>query len=188
MASGLLLLLGNILYSISIQRGDTRPNRVTWIIWTTIGFILLGSSYAIGAKNTLWLQIGQVISQVIITFCAFKYSQGKWDLLDRICLGGAGLSLLLWWQSGSPLVALSICILMDILGAVPTIRKIYHDPNSEYLACWIAAFGAAILNLLAIDNFDWTFVAFPLYFFILNITVVTLLTRPKWSQTKGNRA
>ncbi len=185
MASGIVLLLGNIPYILSIRRGDTRPNRVTWGIWTTIGFILLGSSYSLGATNTLWLQIAQVISQVIITFYAFKYSQGKWDLLDRICLGGAGLSLLLWWQSGSPLVALLMNIVMDTLGAVPTIRKIYHDPKSEDLLFWVMSFSSAILNLFAIEIFSFSFVVFPLYLFILNVTIVTLLTRPKWSRIGG---
>ena len=117
-ASGVVLLCGNVPYISSIRRGETRPNRVTWGIWTTIGFILLGSSYSIGATNTLWLQIAQVFSQVIITFYVFKYSRGQWYFLDRVCLAGASLSLLFWWQSGSPFVALLMNIAMDILGAV----------------------------------------------------------------------
>jgi hypothetical protein len=185
MAAGLILLLGNIPYILSIRRGDTRPNRVTWGIWTTIGFILVGSYYAIGATNTLWLPISQVISQLIITYYAFKYSKGRWQKLDRICLAGAGLSLLLWWRSGSPLVALAMNIAMDILGAIPTIKKIYSEPDSEDLLFWVMAFSASVLNLFAIESFTWSFVVFPLYLFMLNITVLILLTRPRWSQLKG---
>lgn len=184
MAAGLILLLGNIPYILSIRRGDTRPNRVTWGIWTTIGFILVGSYYAIGATNTLWLPIAQVISQLIITCYAFKYSKGRWQKSDRICLAGAGLSLLLWWRSGSPLVALAMNIAMDILGAIPTIQKIYYEPDSEDLLFWVMAFSASVLNLLAIESFTLSFVLFPLYLFILNITVLILLTRPRWSQLK----
>jgi hypothetical protein len=185
MAAGLILLLGNIPYILSIRRGDTRPNRVTWGIWTTIGFILVGSYYAIGATNTLWLPISQVISQLIITCYAFKYSKGRWQKLDRICLAGAGLSLLLWWRSGSPLVALAMNIAMDILGAIPTIKKIYYEPDSEDLLFWVMAFSASVLNLFAIESFTWSFVVFPLYLFILNITVLILLTRSRWSQLNG---
>lgn len=184
MAAGLILLLGNIPYILSIRRGDTRPNRVTWGIWTTIGFILVGSYYAIGATNTLWLPIAQVISQLIITCYAFKYSKGRWQKSDRICLAGAGLSLLLWWRSGSPLVALAMNIAMDILGAIPTIQKIYYEPDSEDLLFWVMAFSASVLNLLAIESFTLSFVLFPLYLLILNITVLILLTRPRWSQLK----
>ncbi|PSB56034.1 hypothetical protein C7B77_13175 [Chamaesiphon polymorphus CCALA 037] len=185
MAAGLILLLGNIPYILSIRRGDTRPNRVTWGIWTTIGFILVGSYYAIGATNTLWLPIAQVISQLIITCYAFKYSKGRWQRLDRICLAGAGLSLLLWWRSGSPLVALAMNIAMDILGAIPTIKKIYYEPDSEDLLFWVMAFSASVLNLLAIESFTLSFLLFPLYLFMLNITVLILLTRPRWSQLWG---
>lgn len=184
MVAGSVLLLGNIPYIRSIRRGDTRPNRVTWGIWTTIGFLLLGSSYSLGATNTLWLMIAQVISQLVITFYAFKYSRGKWQRLDRICIAGAGLSLLLWWRSGSPLVALVMNIAMDMLGAVPTITKIYDDPNSEDLTFWVMSFTSAVLNLLAIENFDRALIIFPLYLFLLNTLVLILLTRPKWSRIK----
>ena len=184
MVAGSVLLLGNIPYIRSIRRGDTRPNRVTWGIWTTIGFILLGSSYSLGATNTLWLIMAQVVSQLVITCYAFKYSRGKWQRLDRICIAGAGLSLFLWWRSGSPLVALVMNIAMDMLGAVPTITKIYDDPNSEDITFWVMSFTSAVVNLLTIENFDRALIIFPLYLFRLNTLVLMLLTRSKWSRIK----
>ncbi len=184
MASGIVLLLGNIPYIISIRRGATRPNLVTWGIWTTIGFILLGSYQAIGATNTLWLLISQVISQFVITIYAFRYSRGSWTQLDRICLAGAGLSLLLWCCSGSPLVALLMNTAMDLLGAIPTIKKVYYDPTSEDLRAWAVYFVAAVLNLLAIENFSLSFVVFPLYLFGLNFVFLILLTRPARSSIR----
>jgi hypothetical protein len=181
-ASGIVLLLGNIPYMMSIRRGDTRPNLVSWGIWTVIGCILLGSYQAIGATHTRWLLIAQVISQFTITVYAFRYSRGKWSQLDRICLAGAGLSLVLWWRSGAPLVALLMNTLMDLLGAIPTIKKIYHEPDSEDLLFWMMSFSASVLNLLAIENFSLSFIVFPVYLFVLNITVLALLTRPRWSR------
>ena len=182
MTSGIVLLLGNIPYILSIRRGATRPNRITWCIWTTIGVILLGSYQAIGATNTLWLLIAQVVSQFVITIYAFKYSKGRWQQIDRICLTGAGLSLLLWWRSGSPLVALVMNTAMDLLGAVPTLNKIYRDPNSEDLTFWTISFAASVLNLMAIDKFSGSLLVFPLYLFGLHIAILALLTRPKWSR------
>jgi hypothetical protein len=184
MASGIVLLLANIPYIISIRRGDTRPNLVTWGVWTTIGLILLGSYQAIGATHTRWLLIAQVVSQFAITVLAFKYSRGKWQRIDGICLAGAGVSLVLWWFSGNPLVALLINTAMDLLGAIPTINKIYRDPTSEDLGFWMISFLAAVLNLLAIENFSLSFTVFPGYLLILHIVVLTLLTRPKWSQLR----
>jgi hypothetical protein len=183
-ASGLVLLLGNVPYILSIRRGDTRPSRVTWGIWTIIGLILLWSSYISGATNTLWLLASLVISQSLITFYAFKYGQGKWQQLDKFCLAGAGLSLLLWLVSGSPLVALLMNTTMDMLGAVPTIRKVYRDPSSEDLVFWLMSFTSALLNLFAIEQLSLSFVIFPTYLFILNITMLLLITRPKWSRVK----
>lgn len=185
MTSGIVLLLANIPYIISIRRGDTRPNLVTWGVWTTIGLILLASYQAIGATHTRWLLIAQVVSQFAITILAFKYSRGKWQRIDGICLAGAGVSLVLWWFSGNPLVALLINTAMDLLGAIPTINKIYRDPNSEDLSFWTISFLAAVLNLLAIENFSLSFTVFPVYLLILHTIVLTLLTRPKWSQLRN---
>ncbi len=182
MTSGIVLLLANIPYIISIRRGDTRPNLVTWGVWTTIGVILLGSYQAIGATHTRWLLIAQVVSQFAITVFAFKYSRGKWQRIDCICLAGAGVSLVLWWLSGAPLVALLMNTAMDLLGAVPTIHKIYLDPTSEDLGFWMMSSLAAVLNLFAIENFALSFIVFPLYLFGLHILVLTLLTRPQWSR------
>lgn len=178
-ASGLILLLGNIPYILSIRRGDTRPNRVTWGIWTVIGLTLLASSYSSGATNTLWLLLSLVVSQSIITLYAFKYGRGKWQKLDLLCLVGAGLSLCLWQLSGSPLVAILMNTTMDMLGAIPTISKTYHDPDSEDLVFWSMSFTSAVLNLLAIEHFSLSFIVFPIYLFILNVTMLLLITRTK---------
>ena len=184
-SSGLVLLLGNIPYILSIRHGRTVPNQVTWGIWTMIGFILLWSSYASGATNTLWLLVALVISQCIITTYAFKYGQGDWQRLDKFCLVGAGVSLLLWLLSGSPLVALLMNTVMDMLGAVPTINKVYRNPNSESLVFWSMSFTSALLNLFAIEWFSLASVVFPLYLFTLNIIILLLITRPKWSKTSS---
>ncbi|MFM2302694.1 MAG: hypothetical protein RLZZ135_97 [Cyanobacteriota bacterium] len=182
-SSGLIALLSNIPYILSIRRGDTRPNQVTWGIWTTIGFILLWSSSASGATNTLWLLVALVISQSIITTYVFKYGRGKWQRLDKFCLAGAGVSLLLWLLSGSPLVALLMNTTMDMLGAVPTINKLYRDPNSEDPVFWSMSFTSAVLNLFAIERLSLSAVVFPFYLFGLNVIILLLITRPQWSKT-----
>jgi hypothetical protein len=183
MASGIVFLLGNIPYIISIRRGETRPNRVSWLVWTTIGFVLLGSYHAIGATNTIWLPLCQAIGQAIITFYAFKYGTGKWQLLDKICLAGAAMSLVIWWQSGSPSIALVMNLLMDSIGAIPTVKKAYYDPESEDILFWCFVSSASFLSLLAIETFAWSVAILPLYFFSLNVLILTLLTRPKWSRS-----
>jgi hypothetical protein len=179
-AAGILFLAGNIPYILSIRRGETRPNRVSWLVWTTIGFILVGSYYTLGATSTLWLPLCQAIGQAIITCYAFKYCQGKWTKLDKICLTGAGLSLLLWWRSGSAEIALVMNMLMDVLGAIPTIVKMYREPESENRLFWYITSSASFLNVLAIEQFSPSVAALPIYFLALNATMLILLTRSQW--------
>ncbi len=178
-AAGILSLASYVPYIISIYRGKTRPNRATWWIWTTIGIILTTSYSAVGATHTLWVALSQLVSQIVIALLSLKYGEGGWRRLDRMCLAGVALSLLLWWRSGSPLVALLINIGMDGLGALPTLRKLYHDPDSEDALSWFMFLGANTLNLFAIERFSIELAIYPLYLFCLSLGIVALLTRSR---------
>lgn len=184
--SGILSLSSYVPYILSILRGKTRPNRVTWGVWATIGLIIVSSYHAAGATHTMWVPLSQLISQSIIALLAFKFGIGGWQRLDRLCLGGAALSLLLWWQSGSPTIALLINIWMDILGALPTLRKMYQAPYSEDLLSWSMFLGANTLNLFALEQWSFSLIAYPMYLFGLSITIVVLLTRPIWAKVRGS--
>jgi hypothetical protein len=133
-----------------------------------IGSILVSSYYSAGATSTLWVPLAQLLCQIPIAFLSLKYGEGgKLHQLDKLCLAGAALSLLLWWRSGSPMVALAINIAMDLLGAVPTLRKTYHAPASEDLLSWSIFWVSNTLNLLALDRWSVSLLAYPLYLFSL---------------------
>lgn len=178
-AAGITVLFSNIPYFFSIRRGNIQPSPVSWSIWTTIGYFLLVSSYASGARNTLWLLIALIISQTIITISIVKSksSRARWQKLDLICLIGAVLSLLFWLLSGNPLVAILINILMDLLGFIPTLRKTWIAPKSENLGFWFLSFISTIFNLLAIANFSLLTTVFPVYIFLLDGIMLFILTR-----------
>lgn len=175
-ASGILLFLGNVPYLYSIYRGKTRPNRVSWWVWTAISLLLVSSSAAMGVGASLWLPVSQLASQLLIALHTFKYGEGGWQRLDRFCLAGAILSLLLWWRTQVPLVALLLNVGMDAIGALPTLRKVYFAPQSENRLFWLIFWAASGLNLLAVDQ--WTVAAiYPLYLFGLGAMVVGLQLR-----------
>jgi ABC-type amino acid transport system permease subunit len=175
--AGFLSFLCFVPYIITIWQRKTRPNRASWWIWAINGLILSASYYSAGASNTIWALICAVIAQFIIAVLSLKYGEGGWNRFDRACLFGAGISLVLWRQFNSPVIAILLTIVIDFLGALPTLKKSYYEPEKEDLLTWILYVVASLLNLLAIE--DWNFAIWvpPLYVFLINTTIVALLLR-----------
>lgn len=175
--AGGFALLGFVPYLVTMVRGKTRPNRASWWIWTVIGTLLAGSYYATGARDSLWVPLSYVVGPLLTALLALKYGEGGWTRLDRACFAGAGGSLLLWVVSGSPLAALLVNILIDIFGAMPTIRKSYTDPESEDRLSWGLFLVGDALNLFAIRPWSLETAIYPLYLFGLAGLITLLLAR-----------
>ncbi|QFS50869.1 hypothetical protein [Nostoc sphaeroides] len=177
--AGFLSLLGFLPYVVSIYQRKTRPNRVTWWIWAVVGFILCWSYYSSGAVNTIWVPVCSAIGHLIIAILAIKYGEGGWNSFDRWCLLTAAISLVLWWQFSSPIIALVINIGIDFLGALPTIRKSYYQPHTEDFFAWTIFLSAHTLNLFALKNWSFALSAYPLYLFCSTATIFIFLLHPK---------
>ncbi len=177
--AGIVPLLGFIPYIVTTLRGKTQPNRASWMIWATFGIILVVSSYAEGASNTLWLLLSYAVCQSIIAIISLKRGVGGWSQFDRACIAGAGVSLIAWWWFKSPLLAIVIIVAIDASAALPTIRKAFYEPETEDLFSWLMFWTAGTLNLIAIEQWTPGLFVFPLYLFTFNSTVSFLLLRPK---------
>jgi hypothetical protein len=183
-SAGIFSLLGFFPYIITILQGKTKPNRASWSIWASLGIILAISNYSAGARETLWLLAAYAVCQLIIAILSLKCGEGGWNTFDRTCLFGAGISIILWWIYNSPLIAILISIAIDSLGALPTIKKSYYQPETEDLFSWLMFWAAGTLNMFALGQWSVELVAQPLYLFSFNSIVVFLLLLPKLQQSK----
>jgi hypothetical protein len=179
--AGFLSFLCFIPYIVTILLGKTRPNRASWWIWAINGSILSTSYYFAGANNTLWLIVFPVIAQFIIALLSLKYGKGGWNFFDRACLMGASLSLTLWLGLKSPMSAIVLTLVTDVLGALPTIKKSYYEPETEDMLTWVLYVIASILNLLAIEQWSLAILLPPMYVLLVNTTILVLLLRSRIS-------
>lgn len=177
--AGLISLLGFVPYLVEIARGKTRPNRATWWIWTVVGAMLCASYYASGARHAVWVPISYVIGPLLTALLTLRYGEGGWDRFDRVCLGASLCSLAVWWLARSPLLALAANIGIDMLGALPTIRKAYREPEAESLLSWTIFLLADALNLYALGAWSPATSLYPVYLFMLAAVLVALLLRPR---------
>lgn len=179
--AGGLSLLAFVPYVLSTLRGVNRPNRATWVIWTAVGISLLASYAAAGARDTLWVSIGNLTAFIAVLLLSFKYGEGGWTPLDIGCLIAAAFGFALWWWFDSPLPTLYSGLFIDFVGAVPTIKKAWIDPRSEDLSAWILFFVANSLNLFAIREWSVAIASYPVYMvFITFLLMAILLVRRAW--------
>ena len=177
--AGLLSLAAFVPYIVTTLRGRTRPNRATWWIWTINGLVLGASYWATGATHTLWVPVSYVIGPVVTAILSLKYGEGGWTGFDRACLTAAGVSLLLWWTFSTPLVALLMTLSVDFSGALPTIRKAWHDPSGEDRLAWALFIAGNAANLFAVERWSLGVAIYPVYMFLASGTIAALVLRPR---------
>lgn len=185
--AGIFSLLGFVPYIITICQGKTSPNRASWSIWASLGIVLAVSNYSAGARETMWLLTAYAVCQITIAVLSLKYGEGGWNAFDGTCLLGAVISIVLWRLFNSPLIAITISIAIDSLGALPTIKKSYLQPETEDLFSWIMFWTAGTLNVCALSKWSVELAAQPVYLFTFNSIVVSLLLIPKLHSQKPSK-
>ncbi len=183
-AAGIISFAAYLLYIYTTIRGQTKPNRATWWILSLVGFMIATSYYAGGARETMWVAVSYIAGPLIIAILSLWYGEGKWETLDKVCLTGAIMSAIIWYFSSSALITLSINLLMDFLGLIPTIKKSYLRPTGEDRTAWTMESFAGILNMFAIKTITFAIVLYPLYLLILNVFITLLLYRPMISKKR----
>ena len=103
--AGVLSLVAFVPYIVAILRGETRPNRATWWIWTTTGAVLLASYYFSGAETTIWVAVSYFVASLVTALLSIRYGEGGSTPLDRGCLMApapvscsGGCSTIPWWR------------------------------------------------------------------------------------------
>jgi hypothetical protein len=181
--AGALSLLAFVPYVIATLKGRTRPNRATWIIWTAVGVSLLASYAAAGARETVWVAAANLAAFLFVLVLSFKYGVGGWTAFDAACLLGAAFGFALWWWFDSPLPTLFSGLFVDLVGALPTVKKAWEDPESEDLLAWILFAIANAVNLLAIREWGVVMASYPVYMvFIALVLAGILVIRRSWKQ------
>ena len=182
--AGIFSFSAYLFYIIAILKGKTKPSRATWFIWAVMGIILATSYKASGAEDTLWVAISEAIAPTFIALLSIKYGVGGAEKTDYICFVGSIFSLVLWWLFDSPLIALITNLTIDLFAALPTIKKSWQNPKEEDRFAWTLTQTGNLLNLFAIDKFILGVIIYPIYTFIIDGIIVSLLYKSLFKNEK----
>ena len=177
----LIQLLGSAAYIRDTLRSKTKPNRVTWLMWSVAP--LIGASIAI-ADGVKWAVIPVLIAGVIpllVLTASFVNKNAYWKLgiFDYACGLCSALALTLWLVTSQPAMAILFAIVADTLAALPTLKKAWTNPETETAAEYLASVIATIFGLLAVQSWRFSETAFLSYLFFLNGLVVLIIYRQR---------
>lgn len=84
--ANILFLVAFVPYIIAILRGKVKPNRITWWVCTTAGFILGAIYCSSGGNHTIWTPARYLIGPFITALLSLKYGRGGWTHLRKLYL------------------------------------------------------------------------------------------------------
>lgn len=165
-------LAANVPYVIETIKGKVKPERISWLLWTMLGFTYYIS--AIREDGAAFFTFGELIGPGIILALAVKFGVGGKSRFDQYSLLVALLAFVLLFVFDGVLISLVMALIVDGIGALLTIRKLKLDPASESRSFWGMAAIGSVLALLALDTFNTETLLFPVYVLLLSTYIFVL--------------
>jgi hypothetical protein len=186
--AGIVSLIAYLIYFRSILKGESKPNRVTWWIWTFMGAVLALSYYASGARDTIWSPIVEFIGPFVTALLAIKYGEGGIaEKADILCFAGGVVSIIIWIATGNPIVALTLNLLIDFFAIIPTIKKSYLRPEGESFWAWTGTGLGDFLNLMSVEKFTFAIIIYPAWMLFDDLIIILLVGLRKQKGAKIQR-
>jgi hypothetical protein len=173
--SGVLELISLFPYLVDIVRGQTRPNKVSFSLWTLCQAIAFTAQIEAGPSWSAVVIGVNLLTLVIITILAFAgYGYREQGVLDGVSLGFAAAAVIAWQMTGDPILAIVFAIVADVFASIPTVIKAHQDPWSEHAGAWGLASLAYILSLFSTEKIDVANLAMPTYITIVTCAIFVL--------------
>jgi hypothetical protein len=173
--AGILSVVDAIPYVRDILRGTTRPHRGTRLIWWTLATTALVSQYADGAGWSMLMLLGQAVTTGLTFVLSIRRGVGGLSRLDLTVTAIAGLGVIGWFVSSTPVIATACVVFADTLGVGLMLPKTWREPGSETLSTFVLASLAGLLGALAVGALDFSLLLYPLYFFVVNGIIAVII-------------
>ena len=162
---------------IGTLKGTTKPNKVTWFLWSVAPLIAFFAqiSKGVGLQALMTFSVGFV--PLIIFIVSFVNKNAHWQItkFDISCglLSLGGLSLWLVTKEGN--IAIFFSVVADFFAAIPTIIKSYRAPETENSTAYLMSGLNGLITSLTIKSWTFAYYAFPLYMIFANGLIYALV-------------
>lgn len=168
-AAFVISLVANIPYIVETIKGEVKPERISWLLWTILGFVYFFSTiYDTGA---MLFTLGEVIAPILIFILALKYGVGGKSKFDLVSLAVALVALALLLTTSNVFLSLCLALFIDAIGIMLTIRKLHVDRASESKAFWGLCAVAAVFAVFSLHEYSATALMFPIYVLVVSLYI-----------------
>ncbi|MBU1083237.1 hypothetical protein KKE14_02255 [Patescibacteria group bacterium] len=169
--------VGLLIYLIETLKGNTKPNKISWFIWSVAPLTAFFAQLyeGVGIHSLMTFSVG--FGPLLIFIASFVNKKAYWRLERFDMLAGvlAIVALALWYITRSGNVAILFAILADFMAAIPTIIKSHTNPESESYSAYLFSAIGALITIFAIDIWSFEYYAFPVYIFLICVVLTCLI-------------
>ena len=172
-------LVAASVYIRSMFRGQTKPNRVTWLMWSIAPFT---ATVAAVSNGVTWAAVPVFMSGLspfLIFTASFFNKRAYWKLskFDYLCGALSVLALILWYITDNPNVAIFFAIVSDALAGAPTLLKAWRNPETESRWPFIVGVFSPMTSFLVAAAWTFSEVAFPAYLVAINALLALSISK-----------
>lgn len=180
----LIQLVGSIHYLRETIAGRTKPNRVTWFMWSLAPMIGTAAAVSDGVTLATLPVFMAGFGPFLVFVASFVNKKSYWKLesFDYWCGLFSLLALLLWYITKNPNIAIIFAILSDGAAAVPTLFKSWKHPETETASPYLATMLASATSFLVIKAWNFSEWAFPAYLLIICTVFVVFIVRGRFKK------
>jgi len=176
-----IFLVAPYTYVKTMLRGNVKPNRVSWLMWSIAPMISFAAAISDGAGLAAVPVFMAGFCSFLVFVASFAVKGAQWKLfkLDYACGLLSGLAIVLWVVTSDPSSAIGFAILSDALASVPTLIKGWKHPETE--SAWpylLGAFGG-LTSFLAITAWTFSQYAFPAYLVMVSCLLALSICRKR---------
>jgi hypothetical protein len=174
-------LLAAFAYIYSMFRGQTKPNRVTWFMWSVAPFIATAAAVSNGVGWAVVPVFMAGFSPFLIFAASFFSKEAYWKStsFDYLCGTLSAIAIVLWFATENPNLTIVFSIVSDALAAVPTLVKAWHSPQTESVWPFIVGAFSPATSFLAAATWGFSELAFPVYLMVMNCVLVVVVCKRK---------
>jgi len=175
-ASVAISVYGYLPYVFSIIRGNARPDRPAWFIWTIEYGVILAALVAKHAPLPALALVGvQWLGVAVVFGLSLWRGMGQADPVTVLTLVVVAIGLVAWWKLQDSLIALIISLAIETIGIVFVVIKTIRVPESETYTVWLCAALAGLFGTVAVaatPGAGLVLYLYPVVLLLINAAVV----------------
>ncbi len=174
----LTLIIAAISYSLYLKdvfAGKTKPHAITWLVSSLIAGVTFATQRSNGAGAGGWVTGFAAVMCGIIFLTALKYGEKKITRLDWYCLAIALLAILLWYQTDTDEIAVSLAAFAFLMGIIPTYRKSFYKPHQETAITFGLNGLKFLIALTALNTISYATALYPVVIAVTNLSLASMI-------------